>query len=332
MATRISGSYLIKRILISLLVIWGILTVLFFLLKGIPGDFTTTLLNPNLEPEALRQLRQRFGIGEPLWKQYIKWLRNYLLLDFGYSLSGTEKVSTIIFRRLPRTLVLFGTAYLLQFTIGMITGINFGWKRGSVSDRGGFSTGLTLYSLPFFWLAWILLLLFAYEGSYGIAWFPARYMLPTEAKFDTLGMLFGVLKHLFLPVVSLVIVGWAGTMLVMRTSMQEVLGEEYIQTARAKGLSPMTVKYKHASRNALIPVATQAIVSVAFLIDGSVIVETVFSWPGLGSLLVNSIFTRNFPVALAAFFMLGVIIVVARLVTDIVYTFLDPRIKFGEKQ
>jgi len=121
-------------------------------------------------------------------------------------------------------------------------------------------------------------------------------------------------------------------MLVMRTSMQEVVDAPYIETARAKGLSPATVKYKHAARNALIPVATQAIVGIAFIIDGSVIVETVFSWPGIGALLVSAILARDFPVALAAFFGLGVLIVTMRFLTDIAYTYLDPRIKFGESE
>lgn len=332
MATRISGSYLTKRVLVSIVVLWAIVTLIFFLFKAMPGSIASVLLNPNLEPEALQQLRERFGLNDPLWKQYLKWMQNYLTLHFGYSLRGTEKVSTIILRRLPRTLVLLGSAYLIEFTVGILTGISFGWKRGSLEDRGGFTTGLTLYSIPFFWLAWMLLLLLAYEG-FGISWFPIAHMTPAfESKFGAFELFFSVLKHLFIPVVSLVLVGWGGTMLVMRTSMQEVLGEEYIQMARAKGLSPATVKYKHAARNALIPVSTQAIVGVAFIIDGAVIVETVFSWPGVGSLLIEAIKSRNFTVALAAFFMLGVVIVVMRFVTDIAYTYLDPRIKFGEAQ
>jgi len=128
------------------------------------------------------------------------------------------------------------------------------------------------------------------------------------------------------------VIGWAGAMLVMRTSMQEVIDAPYIQTARAKGLAPSTIKYKHAARNALIPVATQAIVGIAFIVDGGVIVESVFSWPGMGKLLVDAILNRNFPVAFAAFMMLAVLIVVMRLLTDIAYTYLDPRIKFGEGQ
>jgi len=331
--TRISGRYLAKRVLVSILIIWAIMTLLFALLKALPGDYASIITaSPNLDQETLQNLKESYGLGEPLWKQYLKFLRNYLMLDFGYSVQKPRPVVDVIFTRLPRTLALFGTAFLLQYTIGVFAGIHFGWLRGSRTDKSGFTLGLTLYSIPFFWLAWILLLIFAYKG-FGITWFPIANMTPAfKSVFGAFAFLGGVLKHMFLPLASLTIVGWGSAMLVTRTSMQEVLDEDYIETATAKGLSPATVKYKHAARNALIPVITQALVAVAFAIDGSVIVETVFSWPGIGLLLIQSITTRDFPVALAAFFMLGIIIVTMRLVTDIVYTYLDPRIKFGEQQ
>lgn len=332
MTTRISGRYLAKRLGVSVLVLWVLLTLLFFLLKAMPGNIASLLLNPNLEASDLRALRQQYGLNQPLWVQYLKWLRNYATLQFGYSLRNAEPVVALIARRLPRTIVLFGTAYLINITVGTLLGIQFGWNRGSVEDKIGFSTGLTLYSIPFFWLAWLLLLGFSYKG-FGFTLFPSAHMTPAfESKFGWLDFTTGVLWHLFIPALSLAIVGWAGNMLVMRTAMQEVLAEEYVWMARAKGLSPTAVKYKHAARNALIPVATQAIVGIAFIIDGSVIIETVFSWPGIGKLLVEAVISRDFPVALAAFFMLGVLIVAMRLLTDIAYTYLDPRIKFGESE
>lgn len=332
MATRISTQYLAKRLAVSVFVVWALLSILFLLLKAMPGDLTSLLINPNLKPEDIQAIREQYGLDDPLWKQYLKWVTSYAMLDFGYSLRSPEPVATLIFRRLPRTLVLFGTAYLINLTVGTITGIHFGWNRGSVTDRAGFTGGLALYSIPFFWLAWLLLFVFSYPG-FGVSWLPDGHMTPSFVSVFTAGELVsGVLIHLLIPAVSLALVGWAGTMLVMRTSMQEVLGTEYIEMARAKGLSPTTVKYKHAARNALIPVATQSIIGIAFLIDGSVIIETLFSWPGVGQLLFNSIVNRNFTVALASFFILGVLIVVLRLLTDVAYTYLDPRIKFGESQ
>jgi peptide/nickel transport system permease protein len=332
MATRISFKYLAKRLLVSVLVVWALLTLLFLLLKAMPGDFASLLINPSMEQSDIQNVREQWGLNEPLWKQYLKWLTSYAVGDFGYSLQNAEPVTMMVMRRLPRTLVLFVTAFLMQYTIGILIGIDFGWNRGTKVDKSGFTTGLTLYSVPFFWMAWMLLLVLSYPGV-GISWFPAAHMTTAfKSQFTMIELIADILYHLFIPAMSLVVVGWAGAMLVTRTSMQEVLDKQYIYTARAKGLSPTTVKYKHAARNALIPVATQAIVGIAFVIDGSVIVETVFSWPGIGLMLVDAIANRDFPVALASFFMLGVLIVAMRLVTDIVYTYLDPRIKFGESQ
>jgi peptide/nickel transport system permease protein len=330
--TRISATYFAKRLAVSLVVIWAILTVLFLLLKSMPGSIATQFLNPNLKPEDIRALKAQYGLNQPLHIQYLKWVKNYATLNFGYSMQSTEPVSALIARRLPRTVFLFGTAYLINLTIGTLAGIEFGWHRGSSRDKTGFAAGLTLYSIPPFWLAWLLLYVFAF-GGFGLSVLPVGHMTPSfQSVFTSWEFFSSIFTHLLIPATTLALVGWVGNMLVMRTSMQEVLGEEYINTARAKGLSPTTVKYKHAARNALIPLATQAIVSIAFIVDGAVVIETVFSWPGMGRLLVNATLNRNFPVALAAFFMLGVLIVIARLLTDVAYTYLDPRIKFGENQ
>lgn len=332
MATRISSSYLLKRITASLFVIWGIMTINFFLLKALPGDYVSTLTNnPQLSGEQIAAIRAQFGLTEPLYVQYLKFLQNYATLNFGWSLQQVRPVIDLIAYRLPRTLVLFGTAILLQFSIGILAGAHFGWKRGSNSDKAGFTTGLTMYSVPFFWLGWLLLLVFAHEG-FGLTLFPTGQMTESfVSAFGALGMVSTLLWHLVLPVASLTVIGWGANMLVMRTTMQEVLSNQYIETARAKGLAPTVIKYKHAARNALIPVTTQSIVALAFLLDGSIVVETVFNWPGMGLLLITAIQNNNFPVAMAAFFMLGVVIVILRFVTDILYTYLDPRIKFGEE-
>jgi peptide/nickel transport system permease protein len=327
---RVDYRYLVKRLFVSVLVLWATVTLLFLLLKAMPGDFTTTFVNPQIEAEDLAQLKREYGLNDPLWMQYLKWVRNYLTLQFGYSLSSRAPVIQLIKIRMPRTLVLFGTAFLLQYTIGTLAGINFGWNRGSKTDQSGFVGGLTLYSIPFFWVAWILLFVLAYEG-FGLSLFPTGKMTtPFVSNFDAVSYILSVGYHIVLPAASLLLVGWAGAMLVMRTSMQEVVDAPYVQTARAKGLSPATVKYKHAARNAMIPVVTQAIIGIAFIIDGAVIVEQIFSWPGMGQLLIQAIFSNNFPVAFAAFFMLAVLVVAMHLVVDFVYTILDPRIRFGE--
>jgi peptide/nickel transport system permease protein len=181
--------------------------------------------------------------------------------------------------------------------------------------------------MPAFWLAWLFIWLFNYE----LGWFPSTYMFTKFASFEwtTTAIIVDVLKHITLPLISIASVSWVGAMLVMRPSMNNVTSEDYVFLAQAKGLSERTVMMKHAARNALIPVATQAIVGLAFLLDGSVIIENVFSWPGLGEVIVSSVLQRDYPVSQASFFMLAVLIITMRLLTDVAYTFLDPRIKFG---
>jgi peptide/nickel transport system permease protein len=323
---RISGAYIARRLGISLLTIYLLATLLFVLLHAMPGDILNTLIGPGMTEEQIQDLSERFGLEQPLWRQYIDFITSYLVFDFGYSLSELEPVSNLIWRRLVPTLILFVPAFILQYSIGGVVGTYLGWNRGSKLDLAGFTGGLFMYSIPFFWLAWLLLGAFAFHFQ----WFPSGQMLPAfSSEYTWLEGLTNLLLHMTIPVVSLALIGWAGPMLVMRTAMQDVVNADYIDFARAQGYPESTVMTKFGGRNALIPLATQAIIGIAFLIDGSVIVETVFSWPGIGKLLVDSILNRDLPTALAAFYMLGVLIITLRFLTDIVYTYLDPRITFG---
>lgn len=323
---RISSRYVARRLIISLFTIYVLATLLFVLLQAMPGDIVNTLIGPGMTEQQIQDLEERFGLNEPLWQQYVDFITSYLIFDFGYSLSELEPVSGLIWRRLVPTLILFVPAFILQYAVGTIAGTYFGWNRGSKFDLAGFTGGLFMYSIPFFWLGWLLLGAF----SFHFGWFPSGQMTPAFAStLPWYEAVFQLLLHMAIPVTSLALIGWAGPMLVMRTSMQDVVNADYIDFARAQGYPESTVMTKFGGRNALIPVATQAIIGIAFLIDGSVIVETVFSWPGIGKLLVDSILNRDLPTALAAFYMLGVLIITLRFVTDIVYTFLDPRINFG---
>lgn len=323
---RISGKYIARRAVISLFTIYALATLLFVLLHAMPGDILDTLIGPGMSQEQIQDLRTRFGLDKPMWRQYVSFITSYLIFDFGYSLSELEPVSSLIGRRLVPTLILFVPAFILQYAIGTTVGTYLGWNRGSKVDVLGFTGGLFMYSLPFFWLAWLLLGVLSFQ----LGWFPSGQMLPAfTTEYTWYEGLLSLITHMTIPVISLALIGWAGPMLVMRTSMQDVVDADYIDFARAQGYPESTVMTKFGGRNALIPVATQAIIGIAFLIDGSVIVETVFSWPGIGKLLVDSILNRDLPTALAAFYVLGVLIVTLRFITDIVYTYLDPRITFG---
>jgi peptide/nickel transport system permease protein len=325
--TRISARYLGKRLVISYLTLLVIMSLLFVLIRSMPGSFIGSMITPELDPEDIQQLRETWGLNEPIWRQYVEFMLNYQTGDFGRSPTYREPVWDVIVRRLPRTLVLFGAAFLFQYIVGPLIGMYLGWWRGTRKDKSLFTSSLLVYSMPAFWLAWLFIWLFNYE----LGWFPSTYMFTKFASFEwtTTAIIVDVLKHITLPLISIASVSWVGAMLVMRPAMNNVTSEDYVFLAQAKGLSERTVMIKHAARNALIPVATQAIVGLSFLLSGSVIIENVFSWPGLGEVIVSSVLQRDYPVSQAAFFMLAVLIITMRLLTDVAYTYLDPRIKFG---
>lgn len=323
---RITGRYILRRLTVSIVTIYVLATLLFVLLHAMPGSAVDSLIGPSMSTEQIQNLKERFGLTKPLWQQYVSFITSYLIFDFGYSLSTLEPVSQRIMQRLIPTLILFIPAFVLQYTIGTVAGMYFGWRRGSKTDLLGFTGGLFMYSIPFFWLGWILLGIFAFH----LEIFPSGHMLPAyQTEFSWIEGIRNLVWHMIIPVLSLALIGWAGPMLVMRTTMQDVVDEDYVDFARAQGYPESQVMAKFGARNALIPVVTQAIIGIVFMIDGSVIVETVFSWPGIGKLLVDSIFKKDLPTALAAFYVLGVLIVVFRFLTDVVYTLIDPRIQFG---
>ncbi|WP_266076555.1 ABC transporter permease [Haladaptatus caseinilyticus] len=328
--SRISTRYLAKRLVVSYLTLLVIMTILFVLIRSMPGSFISTMITPEMKPPQIERLRETWGLNKPLWEQYMSFMVNYQVGEFGRSPTHKEPVWDLLVRRFPRTIILFGAGFVVAYTVGPLVGMYLGWWRGTLKDKTTYVTGLTMYSMPAFWIAWLFIWLFNYK----LGWLKSEFMVDQFgiANWTPWLAMTNILHHIALPLFSISFVGWVGAMLVMRPSMNNVTGEDYVFLARAKGLSERTVMMKHAARNALIPVATQAIVGLAFLIDGSIIIENVFSWPGIGKLIVNAVMRHDYPVTQAAFFLLAVLIIVMRLVTDVAYTYLDPRIKFGGKQ
>ncbi|UIO98452.1 ABC transporter permease [Halobaculum sp. CBA1158] len=326
--TRISGKYLAKRIVVSYLTLLVIMSLLFVLLRSMPGSFITSMISTGMTSEQIERIREQWGLNEPLWRQYIDFMINYQTGNFGRSPTYNAPVADLMVRRMPRTLVLFGSTFVIGFIIGPLVGMYLGWWRGSRKDKSIFTTSLLMYSMPSFWISWLFIWVFNYE----LDLLPSAYMFTQFPEFEwtAFTVMRDVLYHIALPIISLTFIGWVGSMLIMRPTMNQVTDEGYVFLAQAKGLSERAVMIKHAARNALIPVATGAVVSLAFLIDGSVIIENVFNWPGMGQIIVSSVLNRDFPVAQATFFLLAVLVVIMRLLTDVIYTFLDPRIKFGE--
>lgn len=332
--SRFSAKYLGMRLVETYLTLLVIMTLMFILIRSMPGSFVNTMTGPSMTPEQIDRIREIWGLNEPLWRQYVSYMINYHFGNFGYSPQWNTTVWQLVVRRLPRTLILFGSTFFLGYLIGPFIGMYLGWWRGTRRDKSLFTLGLTVGQTPYFWVGWMMIWVFTYHfgllpASYMRTQFLEDFPLYVEYGVNAFTVVADVLYHLALPILTSALIAWTAGMLVMRTQMTNVVDEDYVYLARAKGLSEREVMIKHAARTALIPVATGAIVGLVTILDGSVIVENVFNYPGMGQILVSAVFQRDYPVMQAMFYMLAVILLIMRLVTDVVYTYLDPRIQFG---
>ena len=324
--------YLLRRLLGSIPLLLGILTVIFFIIHLAPGDPTARFFNPNVSPEVIEQMRRNLGLDQPLHIQYFKWLSAFLRGDFGYSFGQMRPISEILPEVLWNTLQLTLISLVIIFVLGMLIGIVQAVRQYSLADNVLTFLALFFYSMPSFWLALMLILLFSLKAAqWGLpTWlqFPAAQMMSVGAEYLPPGaQLVDRLEHLFLPAVALGIGSAAGVARYMRGSMLEVIHQDFIRTARAKGLSERTVIFKHALRNALIPIVTLLGLYLPFLLSGAVLVETIFSWPGMGRLIVDAIFQRDYPLVMATSFVISAIVIFGNLISDVLYAVVDPRIR-----
>lgn len=320
-------SYLLRRILQAFASLFVIATILFFLFRiGLP-DPTTALVAEGLNPEQRELVRQRFGLDQPLWQQYLLFLQNAVQGDFGFSFHYRAPVADIIWERLANTMVLMLSAILIAYAIGVPLGAWLSWRRGTRTDTLGVFVGLMFRSAPMFWTGMIAILVF------GVFWglFPTSGMrtLPYQADgfFDKIFTL-DFLWHLILPAMIVALYYLGSPLLIMRNTMLEVYGEDFIEMARAKGLPERRILYNHAARNALLPVVTQLAVTIGLAAGGQVVVEVVFSWPGLGREILSAVRTSDFPLAQASFLVMAAFVISLNLLVDILYTTLDPRVSF----
>lgn len=324
--------YLLRRLLGSIPLLLGILTIIFFIIHLAPGDPTARFFNPNVSPEVIEQMRRNLGLDQPLHVQYFKWLSAFIRGDFGYSFGQMRPISEILPETLWNTLQLTLISLVIIFILGMLIGIVQAVRQYSLADNVLTFLALFFYSMPSFWLALMLILLFSLKASqWGLpTWlqFPAAQMMSVGAEYLPPGQqLVDRLEHLFLPAVALGIGSAAGVARYMRGSMLEVIHQDFIRTARAKGLSERTVIFKHALRNALIPIITLLGLYLPFLLSGAVLVETIFSWPGMGRLIVDAIFQRDYPLVMATSFVIAAIVIFGNLISDVLYAVVDPRIR-----
>jgi peptide/nickel transport system permease protein len=278
----------------------------------------------HLDPEEQQALREEFGIDDPLPQQFVNYLGDTLSGEFGYSFISGRPVLTVVSEKVWPTVLLVGVATILSTVIGILIGIKGAWKRGSAFDTGSLLGSLTLYSMPEGWLGMILLITFA--GTLG--WLPAGGIESAD-RLTGFAHVLDIAKHLVLPCLTLTL-GYLGEFaIIMRSSLLEVMGEEFVQTARAKGVRDKDVRRRHAVPNALLPTFTLAFYSVGFILGGAVIIEEVFSWPGLGQLTYAAIDGSDYPVIQAVFLLSSAAVILFNLLADILYGYLDPRVKEG---
>lgn len=325
--------YLIRRLLGAIPLILGIGTIVFFVLNLAPGDPASIYAAPTVSAEALEQMRRNMGLDRPVHERYVRWMGAMLQGDFGISFSRNEPVRDVVIQRLPNTLILSGTALALAFFLGILAGVLQAIRQNSWLDRGLSIVTLFFYSMPSFWLAIMLILVFSLYAGTVWSWpisFPASGMVSVDHAFmGPWEQFLDRVRHLILPAGSLALIFAAGIARYMRGSLLEVIRQDYIRTARAKGLPEWVVIGKHGMRNAILPIVTLLGLYLPLLFSGTVVIETVFGWPGMGKLMVDSIFQRDYPVVLAGAFLFAVIVVLGNLLADLLYSLVDPRIRHG---
>ena len=316
--------YLLRRLLIAVPVLLGISVVLFSILALAPGDpFGELALNPNIPPEVRFNLRRQFGLDDPLVVRYVRWLTAMLHGDWGYSFVSRLPVQQLILQRLPTTLFVLGSAYVLALLIALPVGILSAMKPYSFFDQVATTFAFVGYSLPPFFTGLLFILVF----SIYLGWLPFIYSSTIEAR----GFAW-VIEHLrqaAMPITVLGLFEAASLTRFVRSSMLEVIHQDYITTARAKGLTEYLTILKHALRNALIPVVTVVALQIPTIFTGAVITEQIFRVPGIGSLLIAAIESTDTPVVMAITFVYAALVILFNLLADLIYGLLDPRITYG---
>lgn len=311
-------------------VLLGITIISFTVMKMAPGDPTSLLtdLNPNMNEEAIKRIRAHYGLDQPVYVQYGKWLKNMLMLDFGKSFAADNRpVIDKILERIPITLLINVLSMILILSVAIPIGVMSAVKQDSLFDKGTTLFVFLGFAIPTFWLALLLMILFGVK----LDWLPiSGFRSLNYAQLSFSEQVVDIARHLILPVFVSAFGGLAGMSRYMRSNMLEVIRQDYITTARAKGLDERTVIFKHALRNALLPVITILGLSVPGLIGGSVIFETIFAIPGMGQLFYQSVMMRDYPTIMGVLVIGAVLTLVGNMLADLLYSLADPRIRVTE--
>ena len=315
-------SLITRRLLLLIPMVWLVATLTFIVVAAAPGSYADTVDHPGLTADQREALRARYGLDQPVHRQYLTWLRSVVTGDLGTSFVTKEPVGRLLARALPPTLLLGAAALLLDFFLGVSVAVTAARRPRGWFDRISTVVSLGIAGLPSFWIAGLTILVFALL----LGWFPASHMHSVGAdSLSPLGFLVDLLHHLLLPAACLGLVGAAGTARYLRATLLDIRGERYILAARARGLSDRRVLWVHTLRPALLPVVTLLGLSLPFLVSGSVVIETVFSWPGVGLALLQAAHARDIPVIMGITLIGAVAVLIGSLVADVLYAVIDPR-------
>lgn len=322
-------NYIIRRLAVAIPTFFGVTMIIFGLIQAAPGTITDFYLSANPEmvydAERMAALEEELGLNQPFYIQYFKWVKRVMVFDFGYSFETHRRISVELQSRMGATAALFLFSHFIGWPIAILIGVISAIKPNSIIDHIGRAFALLGLSTPSFWLALMLILAFAVE----FRWFPVGGFQSTSIEYTGI---FDVMRdrvwHLILPSCSIALRSIATTMRVTRAEMLEVLRKDYITTARAKGLRERVVFIKHALRNSLMSVVTLIGLSMGHIFTGAVLTETVFAWPGVGRYLVHAVHVRDYPAVMAVAILVSVGVLLANLITDITYSWINPRVRY----
>ncbi len=320
-----SKAAIAKKLLYALITILIVLIFNYILFRVLPGDPLAMIMrNPKATPETIESIRGFYGLDQPWYVQFFTYIKHLLQGDLGTSFLFKAPVSEVIWARFLPTLLMVGLAEVVAIVIGILIGVLAAWKRGTKLDVGTLSFALVTYSVPTFWLGMIMVVLFCVQ----LRWFPTSGMLTPGRTFAfTAPILQDLGRHLALPVITMSLVLIGEYALTMRNTLIDVLSEDYITTARAKGFRERYILLKHALPNAMLPMITIIAINIGFVVAGAIQIETIFSWPGLGRLMYEALGARDYPLLQGVFLLVTVSVVLANVLADITYAYIDPRVK-----
>jgi peptide/nickel transport system permease protein len=336
--------YILRRILYMIVLIFFVITLNFFIFMLMPGNPAEMFVNPQSRnvKEEVERIEQAWGLKDPIYIKYSKYVVHLLTWDFGRSFATGHLITDDIKWRLPYTVFLLGGTAIVSMVIGILLGVVAAHKRGSRLDDANVIVALTFYSLPVFWMGMMFLLIFSKD----LKWFPLGSAFPITwlvnppapaFSFNVLGLNIAIptvgeiverARYAVLPFATLTLFQYGGWLLLARATMLETLSEDYILTAKAKGVKTRTVLLKHALKNASLPLITNAALTFGFIVSGAIITETVYNWPGMGRWIFDAIGVNDYPVLQAVFYIIALCVIIANFIADLLYGVIDPRIKY----